>query len=222
MTEIFPPLANDATAVLIHDVGNYIQIAMSAMRLISRHDGVASSHSLWAMVAQAEDSLDRAGALIRLSRTGLASGEEVPLDECLAEMGTLLRYLAGPNVRVRLHAGIVPKVRVSRLGLQNVLVNLAINARDAMPDGGVLSISALFAGGPEAPEVEIIVADTGTGMDGDVLACALEPRFSTKPTGSGMGLAGARQFIEAAGGRITISSTLGRGTAVTLRLPTVV
>ncbi|KQU93873.1 sensor histidine kinase [Devosia sp. Root105] len=222
MTEILPPLAHDATAVLIHDVGNYIQIAMSAMRLMSRHNGVASSHTLWAMVAQAEDSLDRAGALIRLSRTGLTSGEDVRLDECLAEMGTLLRYVTGPNVRVRLHVGIVPKVRVNRLGLQNVLVNLAINARDAMPDGGVLSISALFADGPEAPEVEVTVTDTGTGMEKDVLARALEPRFSTKPTGSGMGLAGARQFIEEAGGRITISSTLGRGTAVTLRLPTIV
>ena len=208
--------------MLIHDVGNYIQIAMSAMRLMSRHDGVASSHTLWAMVAQAEDSLDRAGALIRLSRTGLTGGEDVRLDECLAEMGTLFRYVTGPHVRVRLHAGMLPKVRVGRLGLQNVLVNLAINARDAMPDGGVLSISALFADGPEAPEVEIIVTDTGTGMEEDVLARALEPRFSTKPTGSGMGLAGARQFIEAAGGRIAISSTPGRGTAVTLRLPAVV
>ena len=222
MTEILPPLAHDATAVLIHDVGNYIQIAMSAMRLMSRHDGVASSHTLWAMVAQAEDSLDRAGALIRLSRTGLTGGEDVRLDECLAEMGTLFRYVTGPHVRVRLHVGTLPKVRVGRLGLQNVLVNLAINARDAMPDGGVLSISALFADGPEAPEVEIIVTDTGTGMEEDVLARALEPRFSTKPTGSGMGLAGARQFIEAAGGRIAISSTPGRGTAVTLRLPAVV
>ena len=222
MTEILPPLAHDATAVLIHDVGNYIQIAMSAMRLMSRHDGVASSHTLWAMVAQAEDSLDRAGALIRLSRTGLTGGEDVRLDECLAEMGTLFRYVTGPHVRVRLHVGTLPKVRVGRFGLQNVLVNLAINARDAMPDGGVLSISALFADGPEAPEVEIIVTDTGTGMEEDVLARALEPRFSTKPTGSGMGLAGARQFIEAAGGRIAISSTPGRGTAVTLRLPAVV
>lgn len=222
MTEILPPLAHDATAVLIHDVGNYIQIAMSAMRLMSRHDGVASSHTLWAMVAQAGDSLDRAGALIRLSRTGLTGGEDVRLDECLAEMGTLFRYVTGPHVRVRLHVGMLPKVRVGRLGLQNVLVNLAINARDAMPDGGVLSISALFADGPEAPEVEIIVTDTGTGMEEDVLARALEPRFSTKPTGSGMGLAGARQFIEAAGGRIAISSTPGRGTAVTLRLPAVV
>jgi signal transduction histidine kinase len=222
MTEALPPLAHDATAVLMHDVGNYIQIAMSAMRLISRHNGVASSHTLCAMAAQAEDSLDRAGALIRLSRTGVTSGEDVRLDECLAEMGALLRYVVGPDVRVRLHVGIVPKVRVNRLGLQNVLVNLAINARDAMPEGGVLSISALFAEGPEAPEVEVTVADTGTGMARDVLARAFEPRFSTKPTGNGMGLAGARQFIDEAGGRITISSTLGRGTAVTIRLPTAV
>mgnify|MGYP000932809245 CR=1 FL=1 len=145
--------------------------------------------------------------------------EDIRLDECLAEMGTLLRYATGPRVRLRLHVGMVPKVRLNRLGLQNVLVNLAINARDAMPEGGVLAISALLAEGPETPEVEIVVADTGTGMDRDVLARAFEPRFSTKPTGGGMGLAGARQFIEAAGGRIAIDSTPRKGTAVTLRLP---
>ena len=77
------------------------------MRLMSRHDGVASSHTLWAMVAQAEDSLDRAGALIRLSRTGLTGGEDVRLDECLAEMGTLFRYVTGPHVRVRLLATLI-------------------------------------------------------------------------------------------------------------------
>jgi signal transduction histidine kinase len=219
MTEILPPLAHDATAVLVHDVGNYIQIAMSAMRLMSRYNEVATSNALGAMLAQAEDSLDRAGALIRLSRSGSAQDDDISINDCLTELATLLRYATGPDVRVRLHVGIVPKVRVNRLGLQNVLVNLAINARDAMPSGGILAISALFAEGPECPEVEIMVADTGTGMDRNVLARAFEPRFSTKPTGGGMGLVGAKQFIEAAGGRIGIDSTPGRGTAVTLRLP---
>lgn len=219
MSEILPPLAQDTSAVLVHDIGNYIQIAMSAMRLMSRDDRLAGSTALGAMLAQAEDSLDRAGALIRLSRHGPLIEEETELGNCLTEMATLLRYATGPSVRVRLHTGLVPRVRISRVGLQNVLLNLAINARDAMPAGGILTISALLADGPSTPEVEIVVADTGTGMSGETLARAFEPRFSTKPAGGGMGLAGARQFIEAAGGRIGIDSSPGHGTAVTLRLP---
>lgn len=222
MPEMLPPLANDATALLVHDVGNYIQIATSAIRLMSRHDDLGESHELGAMLAQAAASLDRAGTLIRMSRDPgeFAHEEDIHLNECLFELGALLRYATGPHVRVRLHVGMVPKVRVNRLGLQNVLVNLAINARDAMPQGGILAISALLADGPEMPEVEIIVADTGTGMERDILARVFESRFSTKPMGSGMGLASARQFIEAAGGRIAIDSIPKRGTTVTLRLPT--
>lgn len=219
MTEILPPLAHDPSAVLVHDVGNYIQIALSAMRLMSRHDRLAGSTALGAMLAQAEDSLDRAGALIRLSRHGPLMDEETQLDACLTEMATLLRYATGPHVRVRLQVGLVPRVRIGRIGLQNVLLNLAINARDAMPAGGILTISAILADGPSTSEVEIVVADTGNGMSSDTLERAFEPYFSTKPAGSGMGLVGARQFIEAAGGRIWIESAPGRGTAVTLRLP---
>jgi signal transduction histidine kinase len=221
MPEMLPPLANDATALLVHDVGNYIQIAMSAIRLMSRHDDFRSSHEFGAMLAHAAASLERAGALIRVSRDpgGAAHEDDIHLDECLVEMAPLLRYATGPHVRVRLHVGTVPKVRVNRLGLQNVMVNLAINARDAMQDGGVLTISALLADGPEIPEVEIVVTDTGRGMEGDVLARVFEPRFSTKPTGNGIGLASVRQFIEETGGRVAIDSIPGKGTAVTLRLP---
>src|SRR5690606_10310391 len=129
------------------------------MRLMARHDGVAGSPALGSMLAQAEDSLRRAGTLIRLSRTEASGDDVIRLDECLTEMSTLLRYVVGPHIRVRLHAGSMLRVRANRLGLQNVLVNLAINARDAMPAGGELTISALFADGPETPEVEIVVSD---------------------------------------------------------------
>lgn len=220
-TEMLAPVAYDGTAGLVHDLGNYIQIAMSALRLMSRHTDVASSEVLSTILAQAEDSLERAGALMRGS---VASGEVLPeedlgMDECLTQIATLLRYATGPDIRIRLHVGLVPKVLVNRLGLQNALLNLALNARDAMPGGGNLSISALLVDGPEIPEVEIVVADTGRGMSPQVLARAFEPQFSTKPMGSGMGLPGVRRFVESSRGRIRIDSRPGAGTAVTIRLP---
>lgn len=224
-TEVIPPVSSDGMAGLVHDLGNYIQIAMSALRIMSRQTDVAPSDALGNMLAHAEDALERAGALVRYS-TGLGSDppdeDEANIAECIMPMATLLRYAAGPDVRIRLHIGLVPKVRVSRIGLQNALLNLAINAHNAMPDGGTLSISTLLVEGPETPEVEVVVADDGVGMLPAVLERAFEPHFSTKPTGGGMGLPSVKRFVEAAGGRIAIRSTPGAGTSVSLRLPVVV
>lgn len=220
-TEMLRPLPEDGLAGLVHDLGNYIQIAMSAVRLMAVHPDVARSDSLGAILAQAEDSLDRAGNLTR-SRIGVAGdmmAEELNLGECILQMAPLLRYAMGPGLRIRLHAGLLPRLRISRIGLQNALLNLAINARDAMLDGGTLSISAWLTEGPEQAEVEIVVADDGVGMPPSVLARVFEPRFSTKPAGMGMGLHGVRSFVEAAGGRVTIASKPASGTSVSLRLP---
>lgn len=220
-TEVLRPLPHEGMAGLVHDLGNYIQIASSAVRLMSTHADVVASGALATILAQAEDSLERAGTLVRLSGRPADDlpADVLDLESCVMEMGPLLRYAAGPGVRIRLHVGLVPRIRISRIGLQNALLNLAINARDAMPRGGTLSISALLSQGPEAPEIEILVEDDGVGMPEAVLARATEPRFSTKPSGMGMGLHGVRTFVEAAGGRIAIASRPGAGTSVSLRLP---
>lgn len=220
-SEMIPPLAFDGTAGLVHDLGNYIQIAMSAVRILSRHSDITASETAGSILAQAEDSLDRAGALVRGSIVpgGDLPDDDVRMDECLAQMASLLRYAAGPDIEIRLRCGLVPRVRISRLGLQNALLNLALNARDAMPGGGTLAISALLAEGPATPEVEIVVADTGIGMPPAVLGRVFEPRFSTKPMGGGMGLPGVKSFVERAGGRLAIGSAPGKGTLVVLRLP---
>lgn len=220
-SQMIPPLAFDCTAGLVHDLGNYIQIAMSAVRILSRHADVTASEAVGSILAQAEDSLNRAGALVRGSFApgGDLPDEDVRLDECLAELASLLRYAVGPDIAIRLRCGLLPTLRISRLGLQNALLNLALNARDAMPRGGTLAISALLAEGPETPEVEIAVADTGAGMSQAVLERVFEPRFSTKPMGGGMGLPGVKRFVERSGGRLAIDSAPGTGTVVLLRLP---
>jgi CheY-like chemotaxis protein len=113
--------------------------------------------------------------------------------------------------------------------LENAVLNLAINARDAMPDGGTLSIStSLVRRGEEPGELEgdfvrISVTDTGEGMSPDVLARATEPFYSTKPVGKGTGLGLAQVYgiVDQSGGTLRIASREGEGTRVDIYLPAV-
>jgi len=214
------PFTDSQIAGLVHDLGNYIQIATSAVHIISRHADVVASEGLGTIASHAAASLEHAGALIRRGAE-VPMAEAVSIEDCLTQMGPLLHYALGPDIRVKLLVGIVPKIQCSALGLQNALLNLALNARDAMPGGGTLSVSAVTADGPENVEVEITMRDTGVGMTREVLDHALEPYFTTKAgtVGHGMGLPGVRSFVEQFGGRLSIDSAPYAGTTVTLRLP---
>ena len=148
----------------------------------------------------------------------------------LEGMRELLATTLGPAISVELDVPAdLHAVSCDRGQLETVLVNLATNARDAMPTGGRLRLAAR-CDAPEAPPpadlslgryVRIAVIDTGTGMDADTLARVQAPFFTTKPPGegTGLGLALARGFCEQAAGALTIESTPGAGTTVTLWLP---
>jgi signal transduction histidine kinase len=110
----------------------------------------------------------------------------------------------------------LPRVNVDRTLIARALTNLVENAIQAMPDGGVLRISAM----PRGENVAITFADTGVGMDADAAARAFEPYFSTKTGGSGLGLANAKRNIEVCGGAITLASVPHRGTTIFVSLPT--
>jgi signal transduction histidine kinase len=129
-------------------------------------------------------------------------------------------------------AGLPGRIRADRPGLEAVIMNLVINARDALPQGGRIMVrtagerigqamQAAAAGLTPGLYARISVADTGTGMTPEVLSRAVEPFFTTKPRGqgTGLGLAGAKAFAERYGGRLHIDSAAGRGTTVTLWLP---
>jgi len=138
---------------------------------------------------------------------------------------------AGIRVEVEAEPGL-PPVLADRGQLETVLVNLATNARDAMPRGGRLTLSAgverVEAGRPgglaAGAYVRLCVADSGEGMDAATLARAAEPFFTTKPLGqgTGLGLAMARSFAEGSGGALAIGSAPGEGTRVSLWLPVTV
>ena len=135
---------------------------------------------------------------------------------------------AGVETVVAVTAGL-PPLLADRGQLETVLVNLATNARDAMPGGGRLTFSASEQRIPDGPAERLppgaylclLVEDTGTGMDAATLARAMEPFFTTKAAGkgTGLGLAMARGFAEQSGGALTVSSEPGRGTAIALWLP---
>jgi two-component system cell cycle sensor histidine kinase/response regulator CckA len=182
------------------------------------------------------EEIRRAGArsaeltrqLLAFSRRQLLTPTVLDLRAVLRELEPMLRGLLGESIRlVTLHAPLAGKVRFDRSQLEQVLINLAINARDAMPDGGQLSISVERAvraeGDPPCGLVRITVADAGIGMDPSTQARVFEPFFTTKAVGegTGLGLSTVHGIVEQSGGRIYVESEPGRGTTFRIDLPRV-
>jgi two-component system, cell cycle sensor histidine kinase and response regulator CckA len=142
----------------------------------------------------------------------------VDLAEVVRDMEPMLRRTIGEDIELRCWvASELPPTVIDPGHVTQLLMNLTVNARDAMPDGGRLTIQVTEADGA----VELVVADTGVGMSEDTQAKAFDPFFTTKPLGSGTGLGLATVYgvVSQAGGRVTIDSVPGRGTRVTVRLP---
>jgi CheY-like chemotaxis protein len=150
----------------------------------------------------------------------------VPTDlrTVVAETATILTRTLGEDVRVITELCDADAVTLSDRGqLDQVLLNLAVNSRDAMPDGGRLTIAVEDEpGSGDLPDTVVLsVSDTGAGMDDETLAHAFDPFFTTKPSGSGtgLGLATVYGIVVRAGGQLRMTSVLGEGTTVTIRLP---
>jgi len=169
--------------------------------------------------------------LLSFARRGELRAEPIDTTELLTSMGEILKHTLGGGITVRvLTDPDSPWVLTDRGQLETALVNLASNARDAMPTGGPLTISAVSesvhdngaipAGLGPGRYVRITVADTGSGMDAETLARVTEPFFTTKPPGkgTGLGLSMVRGFVEQSGGRLSIQSSAGTGTTVSIWL----
>jgi PAS domain S-box-containing protein len=176
-------------------------------------------------IKHAADQATRLTAqLLAVGRRQVIHPVPVDLAEVVRGSVPLIRQVTGESVRVVTHlAADGATVLADRNQIGQVLLNLAANARDAMPGGGVLTITvdrARFApaGGPQAgsddgPAVMLAVADTGTGMDPETLAQVFEPFFTTKEQGkgTGLGLASVYGIVQMANGRVEVESELGRG-----------
>lgn len=219
------------TLEVAHDLGNLLQVAGSAIRLIDRNLGAASRATMEPIIGGALSSIERAAALSRrildTGRPRNSGSSAVYLDSLLADMRDELALAAGPTVQLELRLGnYIPALDCSQADLANVILNLAVNARDAMKKGGRLIISVSRAmpvdrGFGDRPDVVLSVSDTGCGMSQEIAAQAFKPFFTTKPgsRGTGLGLAMVSAFAGRLGGAADITSVVGRGTTVILRLP---
>jgi signal transduction histidine kinase/ActR/RegA family two-component response regulator len=219
---------------IAHDFNNVLQAVIGGLDLIQRRPGEAEAVKRLARMAAdaAERGASITGRLLAFARRGALRAEPVsplPLLEGLREM---LAPTLGAGIAMRVAAGQdLPMLLADKGQLETVLVNLAVNARDAMPDGGTLRLAAAAeavldtkahpAGLAPGGYLRLSVSDTGTGMGAATLARASEPFFTTKPPGqgTGLGLAMARGFAHQSGGGFLIESAPGQGTTVTLWFP---
>jgi signal transduction histidine kinase/CheY-like chemotaxis protein len=160
--------------------------------------------------------------LLTFSRTQEPAIGDTSLTAVLHEADAMLRPLLGETVSLQTHLDhTLPRVRGQAGQLIEVIANLAVNARDAMPSGGVLTIETRVVEDPGGPgKVQLVVADTGLGMDEATLARACEPFFTTKARGSGtgLGLSLVREIVDHCDGDLEINSAPGTGTRVTVTL----
>jgi signal transduction histidine kinase len=211
-----------------HDFNNLLAVILNCADFVA--EATADNEPARADVEQIRTAAERAARLTRqlLIFGRREQGKLEPLDLSLitADLQGLLARSIGENVKliVRPAAGL-PAVHADRGQIEQVLVNLAVNARDAMPDGGTLTIETsltdlddeyarLHPGAQPGRYVGLSVSDTGAGMSPDVVRRIFEPFFTTKPQGkgTGLGLATVHGIVTAAGGSLTVHSEQGAGT----------
>jgi signal transduction histidine kinase len=218
------------TGGIAHDFNNLLQVVHGAFELIRRKPDDTAKVAAWSDngIAAAERGASLTRQLLAFSRSQKLELRPFVVADLIAEMRDLLERTLGPNIALsfELDHERVP-VLSDRTQLELAVLNLAINARDAMPEGGALTISTqIRATGPGDPVlaagdyVALSVADTGEGMGPEVVERAFDPFFTTKGIGKGTGLGLSQVYGVArqAGGTAQIESAPGRGTTVTLLL----
>ena len=221
------------TGGIAHDFNNMLSVVIGGLELAQRRLATGGAKA-GKHLEQAMEGANRAAAL---TKRLLAFARSEPLlpsavnpNDLLRGMSDLIERTIGDPITVAFEPGSdIWPIFVDPYQLENAVLNLAVNARDAMPEGGTLSIAtanvmlsdAEIEGVNAGAHIRLSVSDTGTGMTRDVLDRAFEPFFTTKPTGKGTGL-GLSQifgFVRQSRGAVTVDSDIGSGTTVSIYLP---
>ena len=204
-----------------HDFNNLLTgITGYASLLLERAtDDVELRRDLGEIKRAADRAAELTKQLLAFGRRQVLNPRPLDLNAVVAEVGSLLQRLLGDHVELDILAA--PKlgtVRADPGQIEQVIVNLVINGRDAMPDGGKLTIRTRDA---EDGFVELSVTDTGLGMDEQTRAQVFEPFFTTREQGVGLGLASVYGIVQQSGGDVSVESAPGMGSTFTVRLPRV-
>ena len=220
---------------IAHDFNNMLQV-ISGFASLARHrldDGHPAHAELEQILRASSRAAQLTRQLLAFSRRQLTQSRVLDLNALIGDMHRMLQRLIGEHIRLEVRLDpTVRRVRGDPGQLEQVLLNLCVNARDAMPEGGLLTLAVgearldldevrrhpkVALGG----YIEIRVTDTGVGMDAATMERAFDPFFSTKETGqgTGLGLATVYGIVRQCGGEVWLASEPGRGTTVTLCLP---
>jgi two-component system cell cycle sensor histidine kinase/response regulator CckA len=213
-----------------HDLNNILGVIMGHAEILTRH--AEADDPGRRRLTGICDATDRAAALVRqllaFSRRQVVKPTVVDLNQVIAGTVRMLERVVGEHITIECRlAEDLWRVKADVAQLEQVVMNLVINARDAMPDGGTLAIRTrnVSVGGASIPPageyVQLEVTDSGHGMDDATLARVFEPFFTTKEPGkgTGLGLATVYGLVAQAGGHIDVESALGRGTTFRIHLP---
>jgi signal transduction histidine kinase len=221
------------TGGIAHDFNNLLTIIIGSTELMEETEDQSFREMAELARAAAERGAELTSRLLAFSRQQPLDPKAIDINLLISNMDGLIRRAIGAQLEIKTALGDnLWQVLVDRSQLENALLNLAINARDAMPNGGRLAIEtsnirvdgaglAGEAGFAPGDYLLITVSDTGTGMDKETLSRAFEPFFTTKDVGkgSGLGLSMVYGFVKQSHGHIRIHSELGQGTTFKIYLP---
>ncbi len=224
------------TGGIAHDFNNLLAGISGSLQMLETRLNQGRLEAAPRYIDAAQGAAKRAAALtqrlLAFSRRQTLDPRPVNVNRLIADMEELIRRTVGPGVLMEVvGAGGLWPILVDPNQLENALLNLCINARDAMPDGGRITIetankwlddrTALERELPPGQYIALCVSDTGTGMTPEVIARAFDPFFTTKPlgAGTGLGLSMIYGFVRQSGGQVRIYSEVGQGTTMCLYLP---
>lgn len=200
---------------LAHDFNNLLAAMLGSIELLEDVVPEAGREDLATVRHGAERARELTAQLLAFARKQPVALTVFDLSQAVTNVERLLRRLVGPRIDLTLRAERGAWIHADGAQIEQVLVNLVANARDAMPGGGPLTVT--IAASPST--VTLVVEDRGSGMDEHTRAHAFDPFFTTKSAGTGLGLASSYGIVQQHGGDIEIESTPGQGTSFRVRLP---